>query len=827
MGGSWQHEDDLAELFPVSDDGASKRRNPFTDKDFDRISVALELSGKSSWAKVVRTYACLRIAQALEYLDIFISNGATDISIPYSSHNLPSELQPAERARFLEAQAFVLTDLLSLENGTGGTHLHITSRDESQFRTVGVLGKGNFGSVEKVYSKLGQRFYAMKLLGRRKTFKNDQVSLASFVQELSASKKVDHYHVVKVIGSFSEPRFVGIIMDTIGDCDLEAFLEVELDQDRSSLIRTFFGCLASGLIAIHEAKIRHKDIKPKNILIKGSRVMYTDFGLALDYSQTNRSTTGGRPAMFTFQFCAPEVADWQDRRTSSDVFSLGAVYLEMATRLSGGSIEELREYLKERNEFSAAAYCKNLDGIKEWTTSMRNRTRRKVDKAPFDWVDKCLREDERERPTVYQLWELIDEDTCHSSFPFACSTCVEYHESASEPSLPGSPNGIPNSTSSQITPGPEILSVFNTNLPQIMTHEPPNSTNNEILPRSSLYRPPGVTFEMLSSPKPQDRLPTSPIVKAFGIPNRTQDTLPAEPSSHRTDESPFGPRNSRRLANSTPSPTLPSWISDDHAYRGPERTQSEEKASQHGLPPPDELEKRMEEARTSAKLLVQIMRSTPQSELPSNELVQEFANRCDSARRSMERYIQCTNPSPDNYTMKNLVEVETQLDRSLTLYHRKFCFNFRFKVRKNLSSHQNLHRRRTTLEEFPVALRRSGIRFQLCSISNLLGKATCREKPSASFQIQAGVFRILLSSHILATLHPGHLSLVSSIYLVNIRHWRTEVQGKASSEKPIALLQLLARVFQLFSFYLIRPKLSSHYQDTLTSFRPHELKMLK
>ncbi|KAF2202658.1 kinase-like protein [Delitschia confertaspora ATCC 74209] len=437
MSEDWQYAGPLADLFPLSEDGSSIRATPFSECDFERISAILELHGKPAWSKVARTYAVLRMSQALKHLDSIIQKGVTDISIPYSPQNLPSELLPMERIRFLKTQNLVLTDLLSLEKGA---HLHISSRNESQFQTVAVLGKGGFARVEKVFSRLGQRFYAMKLLSRKTTFKKDQISLSNFLKELAASKRVEHHHVVKVIGSFTEPKFVGIIMDTIGNCDLEAFLDDEsatLDLDKSSLLRTFFGCLCWGLIAIHEADIRHKDIKPKNILIKGPTVMYTDFGIALDYSQTDRSTTSGRPAMFTLQYCAPEVANWEDRRSSSDIFSLGAVFLEMATRLNSESIDNLRLFLRERNEYGSSAYCKNVPGIEEWAEHIRARRGQKLDKLPFDWVNACLKTNEKGRPTAHSLWEMIEEDTSHVSQPFACSTCMADHESsASEASTP-------------------------------------------------------------------------------------------------------------------------------------------------------------------------------------------------------------------------------------------------------------------------------------------------------------------------------------------------------------------------------------------------------
>jgi serine/threonine protein kinase len=122
-------------------------------------------------------------------------------------------------------------------------------------------------------------------------------------------------------------------MGTFGECNLQQFLNKHIDGDKKSLIRTFFGCLAPGLAALHDAPIGHKDIKPQNIVVKGSAVFYTDFGIVLDWSGDTRSTTGDIPAGYTPKYAAPEVLSFEPKSNASDMFSLGAIYLEMATRL--------------------------------------------------------------------------------------------------------------------------------------------------------------------------------------------------------------------------------------------------------------------------------------------------------------------------------------------------------------------------------------------------------------------------------------------------------------------------------------------------------------
>ena len=89
-----------------------------------------------------------------------------------------------------------------------------------------------------------------------------------------------------------------------------------------------------------------------------------------------------------------------------------------------------------------------------------------------------------------------------------------------------------------------------------------------------------------------------------------------------------------------------------------------------GLPPPDELAARIEEAKTTARLLIQTVQSTPQSELPTNDLVKEFAERARTAHKSIQRYMNCENPSPDEDTMLTLIETNDQLNVAMSKHQR-------------------------------------------------------------------------------------------------------------------------------------------------------------
>ena len=88
------------------------------------------------------------------------------------------------------------------------------------------------------------------------------------------------------------------------------------------------------------------------------------------------------------------------------------------------------------------------------------------------------------------------------------------------------------------------------------------------------------------------------------------------------------------------------------------------------LPPPTELASRIEESRNTAKILLQLIQQSTSEELVSNGLVREFAERCQSAQKSMQGYISCDSPAPDDDTMLTLIETNEQLSLASSRYQR-------------------------------------------------------------------------------------------------------------------------------------------------------------
>jgi serine/threonine protein kinase len=207
-------------------------------------------------------------------------------------------------------------------------------------------------------------------------------------------------------GSYTDPDYLGLIISPVADCDLLTQLSnVPLSPDKEELLYSAFGCLCTAVAYLHENKIRHKDIKPQNILIKGKTFLLTDFGLSLDWAEMSRRTTEGTSRK-TPRYCAPEVANYEPRNWSSDIWSLGCVYLEIITVLKGKTLQALKSFF-QGNGSESQSFQSNQKATERWLAELRVIRGPAFANTPLEWIPKMLRRDRHQRPSASALFQLI------------------------------------------------------------------------------------------------------------------------------------------------------------------------------------------------------------------------------------------------------------------------------------------------------------------------------------------------------------------------------------------------------------------------------------
>ena len=299
----------LEKILPPGIHGITRTPIRLGDSEFNRVTDWCKINGFDEWGKRPRTFVVLYMIGCPAAIDNFVEEDLSDIALPYTAENLPRVVTGALRAQFLDYQQHVLTfHAHELERG-GCSHQNFDGDADQAFWFEKDLGSGGFGIVDEVQGRLSLRYFARKRVPRGRTFKRDRIKVRIFENELSFLKQLSHRHLVKLVGSYTDRRYVGFLMTPVADMDLDCYLaSTEIDTiDRQRCLRTFYGCLATALEYLHQQRIRHKDIKPKNVLIYNRQVLLADFGTSQNWDDNGEVTGEGRKA-FTRAHCAPEVA---------------------------------------------------------------------------------------------------------------------------------------------------------------------------------------------------------------------------------------------------------------------------------------------------------------------------------------------------------------------------------------------------------------------------------------------------------------------------------------------------------------------------------------
>jgi serine/threonine protein kinase len=194
------------------------------------------------------------------------------------------------------------------------------------------LGRGAFGEVYRALGKRSGVVLAVKLLPLGE-LASDRHRTA-LLNEAKAAQKVRHPNVVEIFGvNDGSASDVGpyIVMEYVSGGTLarqiraanQAGTSVPLDRAIEMMIE-----IAQGANAINQ-KVIHRDIKPDNIMLEGTTLKISDFGISKFIGEATRdySFKGGQHV----RYMAPE--GWMNNfnTVKIDVYSVGLVYHEILT----------------------------------------------------------------------------------------------------------------------------------------------------------------------------------------------------------------------------------------------------------------------------------------------------------------------------------------------------------------------------------------------------------------------------------------------------------------------------------------------------------------
>ncbi|OCK88333.1 uncharacterized protein K441DRAFT_589225, partial [Cenococcum geophilum 1.58] len=99
----------------------------------------------------------------------------------------------------------------------------------------------------RVCSIISYKEYARKRIRQRHVFGNNlATAVKAFISEVEILKRLKHRHIVKFIGSYTDPTCFSIIISLVAEIDLAKYLSIT-KLEHNPTLRTYFGCLTAAL----------------------------------------------------------------------------------------------------------------------------------------------------------------------------------------------------------------------------------------------------------------------------------------------------------------------------------------------------------------------------------------------------------------------------------------------------------------------------------------------------------------------------------------------------------------------------------------------------
>jgi serine/threonine protein kinase/tetratricopeptide (TPR) repeat protein len=216
-----------------------------------------------------------------------------------------------------------------------------------KYMVLEMIGRGGMGVVYKAEDAKLQRSVALKFLGE--DLAHDHQAVERFQREARAASALNHPHICTIydIDEHEGQHFIALEFlegKTLREYMLGKRLDVGQIVDLAIQV-------VGGLEAAHSKGIIHRDIKPGNIFVtETGQAKILDFGLAkLLPAPQLKAEEGISPAMPTLTleefltspgsavgtvaYMSPEQALGKGLDARTDLFSLGVVLYEMATRI--------------------------------------------------------------------------------------------------------------------------------------------------------------------------------------------------------------------------------------------------------------------------------------------------------------------------------------------------------------------------------------------------------------------------------------------------------------------------------------------------------------
>lgn len=285
------------------------------------------------------------------------------------------------------------------------------------FLSVRLLGAGGFSTVDEVVHR------GTHLRLGRKTLKNrDEGAVEELRKEISVLQKLRHPHVIRFLDAYSSGDKMSILLSPVAETTLALWLDrtlVEKPENLKETIVNMFGCLVSSVRYLHEQRpvVVHMDIKPQNILIVNShselpQVVLCDFGIS-----SSEDLRDEHVVAMTRRYTAPEAFEGFARKQAADIFSLGCVFIEMASVSFSGDNPEWLEFRKDFSGRTGKYYWQEVPDVQARLTSFVEGATSATEETVADTLKTMLSPEPSERPDAASLTMIFAPAPCCLDWP--------------------------------------------------------------------------------------------------------------------------------------------------------------------------------------------------------------------------------------------------------------------------------------------------------------------------------------------------------------------------------------------------------------------------
>ncbi len=380
-------------------------------------------------------------------VDCFCESQKRDVDLPLSTETVEQIMyqDPSHAAAFATEQYRAVN-----RKWEDGDHIEIPEEEPLPLCFDGIYGKGSYVTVQRYRDPFKPLVYAVK--------EGNSADARDHLQrEIAQLKKVNHRHIVQFVKSYQRGSQYGLLIRPAATTDLEKLLEryrknnydyqKHNEEPRRTrvwlepVMLTAFGCLSYSLSHIHGRRIRHRDIKPVNILYekayskdRPARFLWADFGFAHHFGATGSSKIRSF-YRYTRRYGAPETHTNQDTDEESeasqepesyffntrpangrpsDIFSFGCVFLEILSALTDAEIP--------KTESGSYQYWRHITELQAWAENQRQLLESSSPlRVPFELAVEMIRLEARERPSIDEIIEILA--NADAAKEYFCAPC--------------------------------------------------------------------------------------------------------------------------------------------------------------------------------------------------------------------------------------------------------------------------------------------------------------------------------------------------------------------------------------------------------------------